>query len=126
MTYEERQAEIKRIRDENHVILATPTLFDGDISPMQVGMMSDRQRKEWQEKCGQKISLEAKIRTLSRTDAEIASDEKWILDRDKAALRNQLENRIEWLTHVGTYAGGKISKKYQREIDKAKTELETL
>ena len=76
MNYNERQQEIKRLQEENKAILATPLMSEGNISPMQVGLMSEREKKNWQANAQEKMAIESQIRLLNRTDEEILADQK--------------------------------------------------
>jgi ribosomal protein S18 len=125
MNFESRQAEIKRLQDENKEILATPLMSEGSISPMQVGLMSDRQKKKWQDNAQKKMRIESQIRLLNRSDEEILTSEEWELKKKVNGRIEQIDNMVEIMSRfIGKR--GKILPKYQREIDKMQAEKEQL
>ena len=126
MTSRERQVEIIRIRTEYAGILSTPLMSTGEISPAQVGMMSKNQRETWRVNGQARLTLEARIRELIRTDDEIAAEESENARMDRDSRMSALTQRIELLQRVGIGKSGKIRPIYQREIDKIREELAVL
>jgi ribosomal protein S18 len=125
MNFEERQVEIKRLQDENKQILATPLMSEGSISPMQVGLMSERQKRKWQDNAQKKMMIESQIRLLNRSDEEIRTSEEWELKKKVNGRIEQIDNMVEIMSRfIGKR--GKILPKYQREIDKMQAEKEQL
>lgn len=117
MTYIERQAEINRLRTEYKDVIATPLMSEGNISPDQVGMFSKREGKRWQNNAMLKMNIEARIKSLSRTDTEIETSEK-VLNLNNARSRLlQIDRQIEDLASVGIGKNGKLKPTYQRTLD---------
>ena len=122
-----REARIATLRAENADALAVPLMSEGSISPMQVGMMSKRQRAVWEEKTMRRMRVEAKIRDLSRSDEEIATAEA-------AARRAKAEAEIEQLrrsisnveTLVPRKKNGDLRPSSLRSIDLMQAEIAKL
>jgi len=91
MTFNERQEEIKRLREVNKAVLATPLMSEGNISPYQVGLMSKNQYKKWQQNAQDKMMIESQIRLLNRTDEEIKADEDRQPEKNKRIMLDIIE-----------------------------------
>ena len=120
MTYQERLDEATKLEVEHRSILATPTLFDGNISPMQIGMMSKRQLKRWKEDNASKYFLEKKIRYLRRTDEEIGREQRQVESAKVEGRLNQLYRQRDDIERLGVMShrkNGELKPVYQRTMD---------
>ena len=130
--YKERLAEAEKLRRDNQALLSTPLMSEGNISPMQVGMFSARQKERWQSNAMAKMSLDHTIKQLCRTDEEIAIDEKRkqsILEEERVATIAIIENKINFIYSLGRMAyseNGKLRIGYKRTIDGYQQELDKL
>jgi hypothetical protein len=123
----ERAAEVAKLRQENVGILATPLMSEGNISPMQVGMMSDRQRAKYQDSAMQKMHIEAQIRWLESPTQELANCIAAHETRERSGRIAQLTRRIKDLERIGiSRKTGKMRPTYAKEIEKSQEELATL
>lgn len=126
-TKADRDAQIARLREQHSAVLATPLMSEGSVSPAQLGMMSSRQQERYRANAQKRMEVESQIRDLSRTDEQIEAERKRLDDKAKSGRIAQLERRIQDLGTVGvSRATGRMRPTYQREIDAAKAELETL
>ena len=125
MSKAERLAEIVRLREECRVILATPMLSEGSISPDQVGMMSKRQHTQWEDDVMLRMGVEAEIRRLQRTDEEIAAADARRAEDARRSRIAGLKARIAALRHVGQGKRG-LRPTYARAIAEAEAELAIL
>ena len=132
MTYQERLEEAKRLEQENRILLSTPLMSEGTISPMQVGMFSRRQKERWQKNGMAKMALEASIRRLRLTDDELAEiqhrkdeDAKKQLEAQRIIYQSKI-NFIEGLGRMSHKENGHLKFPYQRTIDQYKIELAKL
>ncbi len=129
MTREERLAEADRLERENRSILATALMSEGNISPMQVGMFSRRQKAKWQADASAKMRLEAQIRYLRKSDEEIQRDITFKANKEREARISQLKRQISDIEGFGPMThlpNGKLKVGYQRTVDIAKQELQAL
>ncbi len=129
MTREERLAEAARLERENRSILATPLMSEGNISPMQVGMFSPRQKAKYQADASTKMNLEAQIRYLRKSDEEIQRDIIFRANKEREARISQLKRQISDIEGLGLMShlpNGKLKVGYQRTVDIAKQELQAL
>lgn len=123
MTYQERLLEADRLTRENQALLSTPLMSEGNISPMQVGLFSRRQKERWQKNTMDKMALDHTIKQLRRTDAEIAIDEARIQARHDTERRSTiaiLHSKIDFIHGLGVMShrkNGKLKPLYQRTID---------
>ena len=119
MTYQERLDEASRLEVEHRAILATPTLFDGNISPTQIGMFSKRQLKKWRGDNESKYFLEKKIRYLRRTDEEINREQRVIESAKVEGRLNQLYRQRDDIEQLGimSHRKGELKPAYQRTMD---------
>lgn len=122
LTYNERQAEIKRLREENEAVLSTPLMSEGSISPMQVGLMSERQKKIWQENAQLKMNIEAQIKLLSRSDEEIQMEENRLVQKAKNSRILQIDSLCDSMSRFISHKTGKLLPKYRKEIEKLQVE----
>ena len=126
MTYQERLDEASRLEVEHRAILATPTLFDGNISPTQISMFSNRQLEKWKVDVKDKYFLEKKIRYLRRTTDEINREQRVIESSKVEGRLNQLyrqRNDIEQLGIMSHRKNGELKLAYQRTIDVIRQEI---
>jgi len=121
MNFEERQAEIERLRRGHREALCVPLMSEGAISPMQVGMMTDKQKGRWQRLAQERMQVESQIRLLSRPDNEIREAEQKELKKKIDGRLLQIDNMIATLSRF-TGKNGKILPKYAREIEKLQNE----
>jgi len=126
MTKAEREAEIARLKAENQAVLSTPLMSEGGISPMQVGMMSPRQKGKWQRDAQQRMGIELRIKQLRASDEELAAVEKAKADKEREGRISQLNRQIADLKSMGIGKSGKLKPSYQRTLDIAQAELDTL
>jgi hypothetical protein len=126
MTYEERQAEIAQIRKEHSRVLSTPLMSEGAMGPAQLHRMSKKQHEQWQRDAQQKMALESRIRELNQSDEQIAAVQQWYDDRAKQGRIAVLTRRIDDLKRVGIGKSGKMRPTYQKELDLAEAELQSL
>lgn len=120
MGYQERLDEARRLEVEHRAILATPTLFDGNISPAQIGMFSKRQLKKWKDDNASKYFIEKKIRYLRRTDEEINREQRQIESTKVEGRLHQLYRQrddIEQLDVMSHRKNGELKLAYQRTMD---------
>ena len=126
MTCQERLDEAQKLAVDHHAILATATLFDGNISPTQIGMFSKRQLKKWKADVESKYFLEKKIRYLKRTDEDIALEQRQI---DSAKVEDRLHqlyrqrDDIEQLGVMSHKKNGELKAAYQRTLDVVDQEI---
>ena len=125
MNTEERQAEIKRLKEEHKEALSAPKMSEGNISPFQVGMMSERQWKKWSDNVQESFDVEYKIKLLNRTDRQIESDEREEQARKNKSRLSQINSRIELLSNFKG-KNGKIRPKYKKEIERLSAEKESI
>jgi len=126
MTKAEREAEITQLKTENRAVLSTPLMSEGGVSPMQVGMMSKRQKERWQKDAMERMDIEARIKQLRASDEELATVEKARVDREREGRISQLNRQIADLKSIGIGKSGKMRPSYQRTLDIAEAELATL
>ena len=132
MTYEERLKEAERLKQENQAVLSTPLMSEGNISPMQVGMFSTRQKARWQADAMRKMATEYDIKQLRRTDDEMASDEKRkqaIIEDERQSTIKILQSKIDFIYGLGNMSHnkyGKLRPSYQRTVGEYQKELELL
>ena len=120
MGYQERLDEARKLEVEHRAILATPTLFDGNISPAQIGMFSKRQLKKWKDDNASKYLIEKKIRYLRRTDEEINKEQRQIESTKVEGRLHQLYRQrddIEQLDVMSHRKNGELKLAYQRTMD---------
>ena len=120
MGYQERLDEARKLEVEHRAILATPTLFDGNISPAQIGMFSKRQLKKWKDDNACKYFIEKKIRYLRRTDEEINKEQRQIESTKVEGRLHQLYRQrddIEQLDVMSHRKNGELKLAYQRTMD---------
>jgi len=129
---EKRLAEAKRLEDENREILATPLMSEGEISPMQVGLFSARQKARWQKNAQAKMGLQFKIKQLRRSDEEIASAEKIsqdITEKERLSSIEIIKGKIAFIEGLGRMShkpNGQLRIGYQRTVDSYNAEIEKL
>lgn len=121
MTKEERQAEIKRLQEDNKEALSTPLMSEGSISPMQVGMMSPRQKAKWQALAQTRLKIEAQIRLLNLTDQQIQESEEWEANKKRESRILQIDSLVSMMERFKG-KNGKTLPKYQKEINKLEAE----
>jgi len=123
MEYGERLREAERLEKENQALLTTPLMSEGNISPMQVGLFSPRQKARWQRDAMAKMSLMHTIKQLRQTDEEIAIDEAHIQanhEKERQATLDILQGKIDFIHSLGVMShkkNGKLKPSYQRTID---------
>ena len=123
MNYQERLTESKRLEQENQVILSTPLMSEGNISPMQVGMFSARQKARWQRDAMAKMTLESTIKQLRLTDEEIAIRERSTSAKQEAERQATiviLKSKIDFIHNLGTMShnkNGKLRPAYLRTVE---------
>ena len=132
MKCEERLLEADKLTQENQALLATPLMSEGNISPMQVGMLSRRQKERWQKDAMAKMALDHTIKQLRRIDEEVAFDQKRIdanNEKERQATLVILQNKIDFIYGLGRMshnARGKLKPSYQRTIDGYQQEIDHL
>ena len=125
MTEQERKEKAQQLREENRGILATPLLSEGTISPMQVGLFSDRQKKHWQEKVQQRMALEATLRHLEQPDESLAREQAQREQQEREGRILQLNRRIEDINRFGMGKRGKLKPSWAQELATVEAELAT-
>ena len=129
MEYQERLREAERLARENRAILATPLMSEGNISPMQVGLFSPRQKARWQKDTMAKMALEHTIKQLRRSDKEIAKDEERLAnnqEKERRATLAILQGKIDFIHSLGNMSHnkqGKLRPTYQRTIEGYQQEI---
>lgn len=126
MTFEERQAEIARLRTVHAAALATGTIGGGTISGFQVAKMSGRSRRAWEARVDEAFRVEAQIRELSKTDEQIAAEEAAKVAKQRSNAIDSHRRDIKLWLDMGKGAKGKIRPSYQKMIDRARAELTKL
>ena len=132
MIYEERLAEARRLEQENQVVLATPFMSEGSISPMQVGLFSSRQKIRWQKDAMRKMDLDSQIRQLRLTDAELAVIEQRRSEKareEKVAQCAIYQKKVAFIEGLGRMSHkliGRLKGSYQRIVDGYELELARL
>ena len=129
MTKPDRDAEIIRLREHHKSALATPLMSEGNISPMQVGMFSPRQKAQWQDKVQEKMAVESRIRELSKSDEELQRDNRQAELKKAAGEKQQIESYHKTVHSLGPMshkANGNLKPSYQRVIDAGKTRLDEI
>lgn len=132
MTYEERLKEALQLEKDNQALLGTPLMSEGNISPMQVGLFSPRQKARWQRDAMAKMALEHRIRQLRRTDEEIADNERRIADnhrKERLATITILQSKIAFIHNLGIMShrkDGKLKPSYRRTIEGYQLEISKL
>ena len=129
MTKPDRDAEILRLREHHKAALATPLMSEGNISPMQVGMFSSRQKAQWQDKVQEKMAVESRIRELSKSDEELQRDNRQAELKKAAGEKQQIESYHKTVHSLGPMshkANGNLKPSYQRVIDAGKTRLDEI
>jgi len=132
MEYQERLVEADRLRDENQAVLSTPLMSEGNISPMQVGMFSPRQKARWQANAMEKMAIEHTIKRLLRSDEEIAYDEKRIADNQEKERQSTLailQSKIDFIYSLKRMAykkNGELKVSYQRTVEGYQGEISKL
>jgi len=126
MTYEERLAAIETLKKENRGILATPLMSDGNISPMQVGLMSPRQKATWQDNVRKKLEIECRIRDLMKTDEELAEEKTRYLKQKREERISQLLRQKQDIWNVGRELNGKLRRKFCKTMELVEEELKAL
>jgi len=126
---EERTAEIKRLKEENRAILATPLASEGSISPVQIGRFSEKQRKKWQDNAQKRMRIESRIRDLEKSDEQLQKEQ---VTREQKKISDrliQVESQIKTLDGLGIMThlkNGEIKTKYKPQYEALKKERESL
>jgi len=129
MNYTERLKEAERLERENVALLSTPLMSEGNISPMQVGLFSHRQKERWQKAVSAKMNLETRIKELRYTDKEVTHWEVIEAQVIREARISQLERQIEDIESLGAMShkpNGELKLAYKRTLDIAQAELKDL
>lgn len=120
MTYDERQAEIERLRTEHAAALSAPRIMDGAISSTQINRMGKRQYEKWQSDVQTGFDVRAQIKDLSRTDEQIAQSEMKAISEANRQKRESVERYIAMVESLGPMShlkNGKLKKGYQIAVD---------
>lgn len=120
MTYEERQAQIAKLRTDHASALSAPRIMDGAISYTQINRMSKRQYEKWQSDVQIGFDVRSQIKDLNRSDEEIAQAEAKATseaDRKKRESAERYIALIEGLGPVSHLKSGKLKKSYQIAVD---------
>jgi hypothetical protein len=121
-----RKEQAAKLREENRSILATPLMSEGNISPMQVGEMSDNQREKYSKNVQEKMRIESQIKALERTDAEVANFDKQAKTKENTGKLSQAVNSIDRILSMERMAfkpNGELKIGYQRAIEDDFTKL---
>jgi len=129
MNYQDRLKEVEQLEKDNREILATPLMSEGNISPMQVGLFSPRQKAKWQSNAMAKMNLLSRIKELKRTDLEIMECDNKKKEQIKQERITQLKNQIDTINNLGVMShskNGKLKPKYQRTIEECENEIHSM
>ena len=127
MTYQERQDEIARIRNEEAQVLKTPLFSEGSLSSTQWSRMGKAARAKLTRNGDRRLQLEARLRELGKSDETLALEADAAAKRALAEKRARLERDIRLCRQFATpNKAGKISKAYAREIAAAEAKLAAL
>lgn len=124
---EEAAAKVAELEATYRVALATPLMSDGNISPMQVGLMSDRQRKRWQDNAGVHITVRGWIRELKRPAADRQRDAQ--ARAAAVALKADREDLDRAVRHIengcayGVGKRGKLTPTWQAHVARHQAEI---
>ena len=125
MTYQERQAEIARIKADHHGILATPLISEGAISSTQICRMGNREREQWQKNTMIKMDLLYKIKCLEKSDEQLMDEHTREATRAMDQRLMSINARIQLIEGLGRMShkkNGKLRDNYQRQMDEILTE----
>ncbi len=129
MSKDERDKEIQWLEDNHKEALAAPRMMDGNISPMQVGMMSAGQKDKWQRNVAMRDSVEARVRELSKSDDQLKSEHRAHGIAKAKSEKDQIlsmHKTYEGLGPMSHRANGKLKPTYQRNVDTGLARIEEL
>ncbi|MBS3735364.1 MAG: ParB N-terminal domain-containing protein [Phycisphaerae bacterium] len=123
MDADERAEKIARLRRENRESLATPLMSEGGLAPAELGRMSRRQHEKYVKNAQKRMAVEAQIRELQKSDAELRADQK---ARSASKDRGRLAQLNRWIDDLGRVGisrkTGKLRPKYAKQIEAASKE----
>jgi transposase len=129
MTQQKRQAEIERLKSENAAVLNVPMISEGNISSTQINRMGKKQFQKWQDDVSRCFEIRSQIRQLSKSDEEIAKEERELEAKRKQELRLSHERYIATIEGLGLMThrkNGKLKPSYQVAVDAAREEIAKL
>jgi hypothetical protein len=122
----DRQKQIETIKSEKRNVLATPLMSEGAISPMQVGMMSSRQKQKWSDNAQEKMKLESQMRELALSDEVLTTREKQKALKDAQSKISGLNRNLDVFQTAFKTRSGKPTKSAQATIDIHQSDLDNI
>lgn len=121
-TLDELKVELRKLES------LAPKIMDGNISPTQIIRMSNRARREYDTNMARRWEVEALVRELSRTPAEIAEDERRVTRKALESSLCGVESRLQMFQSWSSsgYRGGYSKKAFVAECTRLADERENL
>lgn len=119
LTPQQRESEIKRLRDEYSEALSTGLASEGAISPVQIGRMPKKQREKWQRLGQVKLYVQSLIRELSDPES-VRKDDERKASKDAEEDAKVAKGHIKYLHGLGSMAydkRGRMRKGYRKTVD---------